>query len=125
MDQSKLKALQKVQFLQNSLKNSNFLTKFFPKSFYNVSKELDMNPIIKNTVYYHSQAMNGYDHKCFDEVLLDPVWDMLNRPSKCIRAMLVHNFNQLAGIQNEEVVFHLSAFIEILHSLTLIIGMFN
>jgi hypothetical protein len=125
MDQSKLKALQKVEFLQNSLKNSNFLTKFFPKSFYDISQELNMSPIIKNTVYYRSQAINGFDHKCFDEVLLDPVWDVLDRPSKCIRAMLVQNFNQLAKIQDEQHVLYISAFIEILHSLTLIIGIFH
>ena len=63
-----------------------------------------------------------FDLECLDQVLLAPVWNVLDRPSKLIRAMLVMNFNELAGIQNQKDVQNLAAFIEVLHTLTLIIG---
>ena len=121
---STLKALEKVKSLQSSIKNSNFLNDLFPKSFLEVSHISDMNTFVSNINKYHSKISQGFDYKCLDQVLLEPVWDVLERPSKCIRAMLVYNFNQLAKIEDDKFILHLCAFIEILHSLTLIIGSF-
>lgn len=63
-----------------------------------------------------------YDVDCLESVLLDPIKNIIARPSKLIRAMMVYNFKSLSGIADDDKVLHLCAFIEILHSLTLIIG---
>ena len=133
-----------VQSLQNKLTSSKFLENFFPQDYFDIMKLPKTSSTLPQLIQKYRAQNNDYDNsvnthrlyqvytenmpydiECLERVLLEPVKNILNRPSKFIRAMMIYNFNKIAKIDNEETVLHLCAFIEILHSLTLIIGKIN
>lgn len=121
----------KVESIQNHLTSSNFYDKFFPSSVESIANLSSTSSTLPSLIRKYlqknqstdskNQAMT-YDVDCLESVLLDPIKNIIARPSKLIRAMMVYNFKSLSGIADDDKVLHLCAFIEILHSLTLIIG---
>lgn len=115
--------------IQNYLRNNRFLEEFVPRDVKACLTLPDSGSNIGKKFREYSKVNSGLyespeiDMEGLNQILFQPLWDVINRPSKLIRASFVYNFNKLAGLQNEDYVLHLAAFIEVVHSLTLIIGL--
>ena len=122
----------KVKSLQAYLKDSNFIPNFLPANSSDIADTVTPSSSLPaifqrytacNAQSSHAHSNAGhFDMTCLDNILIDPILSIQQRPSKLIRAMMVYNFNQLASFDDEQTVLHLCAFIEVLHSLTLVIG---
>lgn len=56
-----------------------------------------------------------------NEGLVEPFKDLMNRPSKMMRPLVIDLFSDFLGVKNQKMKFATEAFIEIFHNNTLII----